>query len=119
MPFTSDELAAREKTFKANEPVATAYVRGIVACAKEIGDRDDAPIVLTHQGRTVRNPYWSIKGEQKAVDPWDYYGRDFAASDFVTKAIAYVVSLPKAAGAGTTADLYTKGVPNINIYVQK
>lgn len=95
MEYNADQLANRERVYKARKPEADAYIRGMVKYSNEAGhDRDDAAITFEHQDRTVRNPFWSIKGEDKPVDPWNYYGRSFAGSSFVDMAIDYLAKTP-------------------------
>lgn len=89
----SDALVTREETYLANRQVCDSFMRGLVAANQLFGTRPKALVSFKHDGATVRNPFWSIHGEDAAVDPLTYYGKDFVGSQFLTLALANVGKL--------------------------
>lgn len=109
--YSACQRAAREKAYKEHAALANAFVRGIVTCSFAVGrTRSDAPISFKFEDCTVRNPFWSIRGEDMAVDPWGYYGREFCESDFVTEALEFlekrVKTAPKCTQPNTIYNVY-------------
>lgn len=90
----ADHLQEREEQYLENRVTCNAFVRGLVQANSLVGKYPAAVVSFKHEGVTVRNPFWSIHGEDSEVDPFEYYGAAFTASKFVTLALAAVEKYP-------------------------
>lgn len=102
--FNGDQLAEREERYKARKTEADAFLKGISIRARIGGGTGSIDFAYGDRDKSIFDPFYDLAGNKsfklenchnpKAVDPWEYYGKDFCASKYVTMALAYLDETP-------------------------